>query len=1635
MGADEGRAPRRRSPLAPVAVYTATALLGTALFIFLHHLGNQIYFRAAVQKFAAEIATDRPDEGFAAGFNTPFEDCKLSAMVLAGAHQPLAEGGNGFRDALLPKVLAPRGDYYDYCGELADAVNGLYVDEYFSSTQYWWGSKALYAVMLRSLSVQDIRILIRYAAYAGWIALAAALLLLAPRTLAILAPLIVFGCLFSGIRWLSGVAIGIPYAWAVWTSVALVVAMRARLPSPTPPETRLRLTRLVCFAAGMVSSYLWLGDGHGIVMVTLIGMLVYFGYDHQPAPAGRARLAGGCVGLYIAGFAAAYALGQAAKMALEACLVPDWFAWRAACEGAPQDALTWRVLSSKVLGVLIQTVREFVTDVPGLEQLTRRLPIPEYADRYRAPAGAPLVVHFEPYWQMGLGSVRAGRILTWVAALSCAAAACFATLQARRNRPALLRRTWWIAALMALAAVHLLIPDDLMYRRARYLFLPYALALCYALAAVMEMDTTKRAASAARRALAGSSIVRHAARLDGLPMFLAALGGVGALLILLWETAYGPGLTSDSALYVSAARNLLDGAGLVTFLGTPFREAGPLFPVTLAAAGLFGADLVTAAGYLNAAAFGLTAYAVAAWVRSRVRFRLVAVWAGCACALSTSLAGVAAHVWPEIPFILFAVVSLSTLDRFLRTGRRPLLVLAAAAAAAAGLTHYAGVTLIGSGALLLLVRRTTVARSRLAAAAVWIGVSAAPIGAWLVGNLVVSGASFGTASPGGFLPLRSLHTATGEFILWLIGRTGLGLLDRLAAGMPGAGVPAVALRIAVLLVPVAGVGYALARRRCRFLRGNHTATAISYVSVPLVFVSAYALYLLIALPAGGAALELRHLTPMFPPLLVTATLVLDELISRVRPAGRWLARRPLAAALLVALWLAPQAGATADHVEQRRATGGGYASRQWSESDVVRYLNAGRPQGAIHGTDGAAIYLLTAADTGAYQLPQELSRAWARLSAEEAAGRERYVAWFYRDSGRYGYGLETLLRMPGMAVVAALDDGVILRRSAPTAPLDAGGITQPLLKDASIGLRSEFTVYLDAAADRLIFTKNGCRDADVEARFFLHVVPGNYHDLPVSGYSFHNLDFDFDRHGFRYRGLCVAVRDLPDFPVARLATGQFTPRAGQLWNVTLVVPAVRPDFAVYLLGNTLVYRKEPCAARDAQAEFFLHLRPAAAADLPAHRREHGFDSLDFEFRNRGLASDGRCRAEVPLPAYEIASIRTGQYAAGGGGEQLWEAAFTVSKPPPHSPEITIAKWFDDHDAAISVTYDGSPRAPNAVDDLALDLGLVLDYEMVTQMYQDRVPDWVEHDLTELIPDVVPGDLYDRLTDDQIEYALSLTAHGFGFFGHGHWHVDHDALTYAQAYDSFRLSFEVMERLGLEPVAYAYPRGAGGEAETQQALADAGFLAGRLSFWMADQTPYIVPDSETTPDNWFFLPALTMESIDFRQCDWCINDTRELVPILDHALHSTAWIIPVYHNIGSREGWGFYDWEDFQADLRAIAARDFWVAPMNDVVLYLRERENAEVTMQVIERDGVTRRIEFVLADGLDNDRFDQPLTLIFRRPTDWFDAPVEVTQNGKVVGRIPAFTETATLSLLPNEEPYLLQPSYPPRRAEDNVRR
>ena len=235
----------------------------------------------------------------------------------------------------------------------------------------------------------------------------------------------------------------------------------------------------------------------------------------------------------------------------------------------------------------------------------------------------------------------------------------------------------------------------------------------------------------------------------------------------------------------------------------------------------------------------------------------------------------------------------------------------------------------------------------------------------------------------------------------------------------------------------------------------------------------------------------------------------------------------------------------------------------------------------------------------------------------------------------------------------------------------AGDYGQPIAQ-------SDYDVYL--RGNSLTYIKDPCSpgDADADARFFLHITPVDPADLPADSreFGFANLDFQFADHGARIDDICVAALDLPDYPIARVRTGQIAATSGgDVWRADINLaaqalyasiaagdyglPVAQSRFDLYLRDNTLTYLKEPCAEGDADARFFLHIIPAAPSDLPADARERGFANMDFHFADHGAYAGDICVASLALPDYPIDRIRTGQFVSGEGS--LWRTEFPAAQ--------------------------------------------------------------------------------------------------------------------------------------------------------------------------------------------------------------------------------------------------------------------------------------------------------------------------------------------------------------------------------------
>ena len=430
-------APRRAAR--SLCLYAVAAVAATAFFFWLHHLGNGIPYELAQQRFAAGPLTGGPDGDVF--FDAHFEYCEIASAVMVGARDKTEYGP--LVDAILPRNLAKRTEHSNYCPEAKAEARGADVRTRLIQFRYWWGGKAIFAIALQWLSVLEFHRFIEVATYAAWLTLAGAMALHGARALILSLPPVAFALAFSGVSMFPDAANGLSFLWAVATAVLLAGLLAGRRTA--------RAAAPFCFAAGMVSVFLWHFDGHNFLGVALLGFVVWLARANAP-PGRRVREAAGCVVRYIAGFAICFALGQTIK-----AVALDWTygGGSGVLDGPVTQALfgqgmnlLGRINADGWRGERSLTNNSFVAATPRLTK-------------------------------------RQGGLVIAFSAIALAAAAAGAVSQARRRRD--FDPAWvclWFVGLMLALLTMFVIPNDGLARTARYLFLP--LALCWScLAAVV----------------------------------------------------------------------------------------------------------------------------------------------------------------------------------------------------------------------------------------------------------------------------------------------------------------------------------------------------------------------------------------------------------------------------------------------------------------------------------------------------------------------------------------------------------------------------------------------------------------------------------------------------------------------------------------------------------------------------------------------------------------------------------------------------------------------------------------------------------------------------------------------------------------------------------------------------------------------------------------------------------------------------------------------------------------------------------------------------------------------------------------------------------------------------------------------
>lgn len=642
--------------------------------------------------------------------------------------------------------------------------------------------------------------------------------------------------------------------------------------------------------------------------------------------------------------------------------------------------------------------------------------------------------------------------------------------------------------------------------------------------------------------------------------------GVGMSLVWLHQINYGVGVSPDAILYISVAENLSINRGFANLYGGIYSYP-PLFSSVLTLAiSLTGENGFYAAKYVNIGIFGLTIIAVQVWIYPKVNSKFWLVWAGAICALSPALIHISSYARTDSMYVLFAVLSLYKLDRWLTQVKQSNLILSAVYASLSCLTRFAGLAVILTAFLIIGLRKGIIFRAKIRYITVYFLIAILPPVIWLLRNYFSIGELTPYSEDGGSFS-SILYQVKWEFIRMVLGDLGDHYLWLLSIRL---GITVESMRDYFLIFSAAILGAGVVYLYRKGMGGG--------LSVPLVFVSVYVLFYSAAFQFDFTSFLPRYLFPMHVPLLVIVAIVLDRSLKRASQSIKWplILRRNISKAVgLVALgFMILLVPPTIKSIKAWQENGISYASKYWAESETNHYVDSITIDGLVYSNRARVLFtrmdISDKARINFRPLPSPLSRIdhyyWDdRDYSWEDRNRghelDRHVIWY---NLRYPttdppYDFLTVASLSGLKIATIMEDGVVLADKGvePALVLDA------VLKDARLVVRTEFDVYLDD--NRIIYLADLCREVNGEAPFFLHIVPANPDDLydqgKVSDINFDNHDFNFDREGLRFGERCAAIRNLPDYDIELIVTGQYDLEGEIFWkeNIYLEGKYLQPD--------------------------------------------------------------------------------------------------------------------------------------------------------------------------------------------------------------------------------------------------------------------------------------------------------------------------------------------------------------------------------------------------------------------------------------------------------------------------------------------
>jgi hypothetical protein len=507
--------------------------------------------------------------------------------------------------------------------------------------------------------------------------------------------------------------------------------------------------------------------------------------------------------------------------------------------------------------------------------------------------------------------------------------------------------------------------------------------------------------------------------------FPAIFGIIGGFILLL-ITKHGIGIMVDSVTYIGGAINLLSGNGYSDYALSanseiiPITKHPPLFSVVLAFLGLLNITPVVGARLINSFLFGANILLVGFIVNRETSGSIwLSMLASSLILTSNTMLSMHSSALTEPMFIFLSIIGLYLLCLYIDNYKTLFLIFAAFFVTMSLLTRYAGVALIISGIIgILLLGKGNWHKNILDSLILFI-ISILPISIWVIRNKYFYSDSVGRQ----FV----YHPAGQEHI-----KASISIFSRYLFTFDNKSIYISQILLVALCVILLIATFHMIKDSYKDNAVNNLRTLFPTIpSIYFIYIITYLLFILFSKSFYDAYIPFdnRILSPLFIPFIVVLLYIIYRILSYYNYKVFLRCILYASCILLGALYI--EEGTIWALNAQK--DGMGYSSIFWKNSDTLNYIKIA-PSERIYSNACDAIYILTGKIC--YRLPPKYDRTSLEINKRylgeialiktQLENKSAVLCWLDNLSWRkYLPSEEELIKELHLKVIQKFNDGKI----------------------------------------------------------------------------------------------------------------------------------------------------------------------------------------------------------------------------------------------------------------------------------------------------------------------------------------------------------------------------------------------------------------------------------------------------------------------------------------------------------------------------------------------------------------------------------------------------------------------------------